>query len=43
MHLERNEMQLWQKNNFFESNKVIVAKWVDKAFQQSFKKKKHQI
>jgi hypothetical protein len=27
------------KNNFFESNKVIVVEWVDKAFQQSLKKK----
>jgi hypothetical protein len=30
------------KNNFFEPNKVITAKWVDKALQQ-FEKRKHQI
>lgn len=28
----------WQKNIFLQLNKILLAKWVDKALQQSLKK-----
>jgi len=37
MHLKRKKTLLWQKN-YFEPNKVILVKWMDKALQQSLKK-----
>jgi hypothetical protein len=39
IHLKTNKTLSWQKN-YFEPNKVILVKWMDKALQQSLKKEK---
>jgi len=38
---KKEEDFVWQKN-YFEPNKVILVKWMDKALQQSLKKEKRK-